>query len=163
MNEILVTVVGNVATDPTLRSTTTGARVATFRMASTERRFDRRLTEWRDGMTTFLTVSVWRAAAENVCSSVRKGQPVIVHGRLYESSYDDKDGNPRTSLELEAYAVGHDLSRGVATFTRATPVAVAVQDPARDADPERERPVGEAAMPAEMVAAAESSREATPA
>jgi single-strand DNA-binding protein len=120
MNETMVTVVGHVATDPTLRTTAGGARVASFRLASTERRFDRGTGGWRDGNTTFYTVTSWRNMGENVCDSVEKGQPVLVHGRLRDSSYEGKDGQRRTVLEVEAFAVGHDLSRGVTRFTKST-------------------------------------------
>lgn len=123
MNETTVTVVGHVATEPTLRSTSGGARVTSFRLASTERRFDKGLSAWRDAHTTFFTVTAWRAMAENVCGSVQKGQPVVVHGRLRDSSYDNRDGQRRTVLEIEAFALGHDLSRGVAVFTKSSPVS----------------------------------------
>jgi single-strand DNA-binding protein len=120
MNETVVTVLGNVASDPSLRVTSTGAHVAGFRLASTERWFDKGVKGWRDGVTTFYRVNCWRAAAENVAGSLEKGQPVVVHGRLKIRSYDDKDGVPRTSIEIDAHTVGHDLTRGIATFTKAT-------------------------------------------
>jgi single-strand DNA-binding protein len=118
MNETMVTLVGHVATEPALRITTGGARVTSFRLASTERRFDKGVNDWRDAYTTFFTVTTWRTMAENVCSSVKKGQPVVVHGRLRDSSYEGKDGQWRTVLEVEAFALGHDLSRGVSDFTK---------------------------------------------
>jgi single-strand DNA-binding protein len=118
MNETMVTLVGHVATEPALRITTGGARVTSFRLASTERRFDKGVNDWRDGHTTFFTVTTWRTMAENVCSSVTKGQPVVVHGRLRDSSYEAKDGQWRTVLEVEATSLGHDLSRGVSAFTK---------------------------------------------
>jgi single-strand DNA-binding protein len=120
MNETLVTLVGHVATEPALRITTGGARVTSFRLASTERRFDKGLNAWRDAYTTFFTVTTWRTMAENVSSSVLKGQPVVVHGRLRDSSYEAKDGQWRTVLEVEAFALGHDLSRGVSDFKKST-------------------------------------------
>ncbi|MGZ4608665.1 MAG: single-stranded DNA-binding protein [Actinomycetes bacterium] len=125
MNETMVTVVGHVATEPALRTTAGGAHVASFRLAATERRFDKGTNGWRDGPTTFYTVTSWRNMAENVCDSIEKGQPVVVHGRLRDSSYDGKDGQRRFVLEVEAFAVGHDLSRGVATFTKSTVSAAA--------------------------------------
>ena len=118
MNETMVTLVGHVATEPTLRITTGGARVTSFRLASTERRFDKGVNDWRDAYTTFFTVTTWRTMAENVCTSVLKGQPVVVHGRLRDSSYEAKDGQWRTVLEVEAFALGHDLSRGISKFTK---------------------------------------------
>lgn len=120
MNETMVTVVGNVASDPTMRVTSGGARVTTFRLASTERRYDRGVDGWRDGDTTFWSVSCWRRAAENVADSVVKGQPVVVHGRLRERGYE-VEGQRRTSLEIDATTVGHDLSRGVAVFRKPAP------------------------------------------
>lgn len=119
-NQTNVTVVGHVATEPRLREVATGTKVTNFRLAATERRFDKSLKEWRDGGTMFFTVTCWRGLAENVASSVKKGQPVIVEGRLHVSSYDDKDGATRTVIEIDATALGHDLSRGVSTFTKAT-------------------------------------------
>jgi single-strand DNA-binding protein len=123
MNETMVTLVGHVATEPALRITTGGARVTSFRLASTERRFDKGVNDWRDAYTTFFTVTTWRNMAENVASSVQKGQPVVVHGRLRDSSYEAKDGQWRTVLEVEAFALGHDLSRGVSTFTKSSAAA----------------------------------------
>jgi single-strand DNA-binding protein len=123
MNETMVTLVGHVATEPALRITTGGARVTSFRLASTERRFDKAVNDWRDAYTTFFTVTTWRTMAENVASSVQKGQPVVVHGRLRDSSYEAKDGKWRTVLEVEAFALGHDLSRGVSTFIKGSSAA----------------------------------------
>ena len=120
MNETMVTLVGHVATEPAFRMTTGGARVTSFRLASTERRFDKGINAWRDAHTTFFTVTTWRTTAENVRDSVAKGQPVVVHGRLRDSSYEAKDGQWRTVLEVEAFALGHDLSRGVSDFKKGT-------------------------------------------
>lgn len=122
MNETVITVVGNVAREPKLRVTTAGTRVVSFRLASTERRYDRALGSWRDGDTIFYTVTCWRNAAENLMDSVEKGQPMLVHGRLRDGSYE-KEGNRHAVFEIEAYALGHDISRGVSRFTRATPPA----------------------------------------
>ena len=123
MNETIVTVIGRVANDPQLRATSGGIKVASFRVASTERIFDRGLGSWRDGATTFWQVAAWRAAAENVVDSLVKGQPVVVSGKVRESSFEGKDGVRRTSLEIDASVVGHDLTRGVAIFTKASPAA----------------------------------------
>jgi single-strand DNA-binding protein len=121
MNETVLTVVGHVASEPTLRVTSSGMKVASFRLASTERRYDKGLSAWRDGDTTFWSVSCWRAAAENVVDSLEKGQPVIVYGRFRLGGYE-KDGQHRTSLEIDATTIGHDLTRGVAVFTKAAGV-----------------------------------------
>jgi single-strand DNA-binding protein len=123
MNETMVTLVGHVATEPGMRVTTGGARVTSFRLASTERRFDKAVNGWRDAYTTFFTVTSWRTMAENVFSSVKKGQPVVVTGRLRDSSYEAKDGQWRTVLEVEAFALGHDLNRGVSKFTKGSVAA----------------------------------------
>jgi single-strand DNA-binding protein len=123
MNETMVTLVGHVATEPAMRITTGGARVTSFRLASTERRFDKGVNDWRDAFTTFFTVTTWRNMAENVATSVKKGQPVVVHGRLRDSSYEAKDGQWRTVLEVEAFALGQDLSRGVSTFIKGSSAA----------------------------------------
>ncbi len=120
MNETLVTVAGNVAGEPRMRVTSGGVRVASFRLASTERRYNKDLGAWRDGDTVYYTVTCWRTMAENAFTSVQKGQPVVVHGRLHVSSYE-KDGQTRTAVEIEARALGHDLSWGVSTFTKAGP------------------------------------------
>ncbi|MGH8894363.1 MAG: single-stranded DNA-binding protein [Actinomycetes bacterium] len=122
MNETVITVMGNVATEPELRITSGGVRVVGFRMASTERRYDKALNGWRDGDTIFYSVSCWRNTGDNALESVVVGQPLIVHGKLRNNAYE-KDGQARTSLEIEAYSLGHDISKGVSSFTRATVTA----------------------------------------
>lgn len=133
MNETIVTVVGNVAQEPKMRVTSGGARVVSFRLASTERRYNRDIKAWRDGDTTFYTVSCWRAMAENVFGSVQTGQPVLVHGRLRNRSYE-KEGQRRTVLEIEAYSLGHDLARGVARFTKVVPSTAADRESVSELD-----------------------------
>jgi single-strand DNA-binding protein len=139
VNETLVTVAGNVAAEPRERFTASGSRVASFRLAATERRFDKAIGEWRDGDTVFYTVTCWRGMAENVAQSVQKGQPMIVHGRLRVSTYEDKEGVTRTTIEVEARALGHDLTWGVSSFTKqssgaASPERQAVASLARELD-----------------------------
>jgi single-strand DNA-binding protein len=119
VNETVLTVVGNVAQDPRLRVTSTGTRVVTFRLASTERRYDKALRSWRDGDTIFYTVTCWRNVGENALESLEKGDPVVVHGRLRENRYE-KEGQSHSVLEIQAYSLGHDISRGVSKFTRAS-------------------------------------------
>ena len=140
VNETIVTVVGNVAQEPKMRVTSGGVRVVSFRLASTERRYNRDINSWRDGDTTFYTVSCWRAMAENVFASLRTGQPVVVHGRLRHRSYE-KDGQRRAVLEIEAYALGHDLSRGISTFTKVTPTSAADRESVSELDDEPFDPV----------------------
>ena len=117
--ETVITVVGNLTADPELRFTPNGAAVANFTVASTPRTFDRQSNEWKDGETLFLRCSVWREAAENVAESLTKGMRVIVQGRLKARSYDDRDGNRRTSWELDVDEVGPALKFATAKVTRA--------------------------------------------
>ncbi len=115
MNEM--TIIGNVVDEPRMRVTTNGHKVTTFRVASTQRRFDREQEKFVDGSTLYMNVTSWRGAGENVFASLHKGQPVVVHGRCSTRNYTVNE-QPRTSYELEAYAIGHDLFRGVSSFER---------------------------------------------
>jgi single-strand DNA-binding protein len=128
MNETTMTIVGNLVDAPKLRRTKSGHFVANFRVASTPRRFDREKGAWVDCDTLFVTVTCWRALGENVAQSLHKGQPVLVHGRYYQREYEQNE-TLRTAYELEAIAVGPDLTRGVSTFERvARPAMVAQVD-----------------------------------
>ena len=114
-----VTIVGNVLTAPEWRRTTvTGTFVVSFKIASTSRRFDREHQKWVDGDSLRVRVVCWRKLGENVSLSVQLGDPVVVYGRLYSRDWNDDQGNRRTSYELDAIALGHDLSRGVDKFAR---------------------------------------------
>ncbi|MEV6210328.1 single-stranded DNA-binding protein [Kitasatospora sp. NPDC051914] len=115
MNETLVTIVGNVASTVTYAQTPAGVPVANFRMATTERRFDRGSGDWVDGETTWVTVVAWRWLATNVVSSVNKGDPVVVSGRLRVREWGE-EGARRTAVEIDARSVGHDLTRGTSAF-----------------------------------------------
>ncbi|WP_375502385.1 single-stranded DNA-binding protein [uncultured Jatrophihabitans sp.] len=115
MNEMAI--IGNVVDEPRLRVTTNGHKVTTFRVASTQRRFDREQDKFVDGSTLYMNVTSWRGAAENVFASLHKGQPVLVYGRCSTRNYVVNE-QPRTSYELEAFGIGHDLFRGVSTFDR---------------------------------------------
>ena len=117
MNETTITLVGNVVSEVQLRATRDGAAWATFRMASSPRRYDRDAARWIDGEPLFVTVVCWRAFAENVAASLTQGDPVVVTGRLRWSVWEH-NGQKYTALEVEAQAVGHDLSRGTGQFTR---------------------------------------------
>lgn len=119
MKVTAVTIVGNVAKEPTLRLTGDGTRVVNFRVATNERIWDRALGANRDGDTVFWSVSCWRNFGDNVLDSITVGQPVLVHGRLKVRSYE-KDGVRTSTVEIDAWAVGHDLSRGVSKFTKAS-------------------------------------------
>ncbi len=126
MNDTQMTIVGNVVDTPKLRKTRSGHFVANFRVASTPRRYDREHATWVDGETLFVTVTCWRAMAENAAQSLRKGQPVIVSGRYYQREYE-RDETLRTAYELEAAALGHDLTRGVAAFEKVMRPALVAQ------------------------------------
>lgn len=118
--ETTICVVGNLTGDPELRFTPSGAAVANFTVASTPRTFDKSSNEWRDGETLFLNCSVWRQAAENVAESLQKGMRVIVQGNLKARSYDDREGNKRTVMELDVTEVGASLAYATAKVTRAS-------------------------------------------
>jgi single-strand DNA-binding protein len=117
--ETVITVVGNLVADPELRFTPSGAAVANFRIASTPRTFDRQANEWKDGESLFLSCSVWREAAENVAESLTKGMRVIVQGRLTQRSYETREGEKRTVVELQVDEVGPSLRNATAKVTRA--------------------------------------------
>ncbi|MEH1167475.1 single-stranded DNA-binding protein [Micromonospora sp. CPCC 205539] len=122
MFDTYVTIVGNVLTTPEWRRTTqSGTLVANFKVASTARRLDRGSGRWVDGNSLRVRVNCWRKLAEGVAASVMVGDPVVVCGRLYTRDWTDDAGNHRSLYELEAVAVGHDLSRGRARFMRTRP------------------------------------------
>ncbi|HVM27812.1 MAG TPA: single-stranded DNA-binding protein [Mycobacteriales bacterium] len=118
--ETIITVVGNLTADPELRFTPSGAAVANFTVASTPRTFDKNTNEWKDGDALFLRCSVWRQAAENVAESLQKGTAVIVQGRLKQRSYETKEGEKRTVVELEVDEIGPSLKFATAKVTRAS-------------------------------------------
>ncbi|MBF4582362.1 single-stranded DNA-binding protein [Curtobacterium sp. VKM Ac-2865] len=117
--ETVITVVGNLTADPELRYTQNGLAVANFTIASTPRTFDRQANEWKDGDALFLRASVWREFAEHVAGSLTKGSRVIVQGRLRQRSYQDREGQQRTSIELEVDEIGPSLRYATAQITRA--------------------------------------------
>ncbi len=117
--ETIITVVGNLTADPELRYTQGGLAVANFTIASTPRNFDRASGEWKDGEALFLRASVWREFAEHVAGSLTKGSRVIATGRLKQRSYQDREGNNRTSIELEVDEIGPSLRYATAQVTRA--------------------------------------------
>jgi single-strand DNA-binding protein len=114
-----ITVVGNLTADPELRFTSSGAAVASFTVASTPRTFDRQSGEWKDGEALFMRCSIWRQAAENVAESLTRGARVIVSGRLKQRSYDTREGEKRTVIELEVDEVGPSLKYATAKVNRA--------------------------------------------
>jgi single-strand DNA-binding protein len=116
--ETTITVIGNLTNDPELRFTPSGSAVANFTIASTPRTFDRQSNEWKDGETLFLRAAVWREAAENVAESLTKGMRVIVTGRLKSRSYETKEGEKRTVIELEVDEIGPSLRYANAQVNR---------------------------------------------
>ncbi|MFL6024395.1 MAG: single-stranded DNA-binding protein [Marmoricola sp.] len=118
--ETIITVVGNLTGDPELRFTPSGAAVANFTIASTPRTFDRQSNEWKDGDTLFLNCSVWRQAAENVAESLQRGMRVVAQGRLKARSYETREGEKRTVMEMDVEEVGPSLKYATAKVTRAT-------------------------------------------
>ena len=116
-NEAQLSMTGYVATQPAFWTTTSGATKVSMRVAWTPRHIDRVTGEWTDGHTSYLTVICWRKLADNVALCIRKGDPVVVKGRLSVRNYE-KDGTTRTAVEVDASSIGHDMSRGAAHFQR---------------------------------------------
>jgi len=163
MNSTLVTVVGHVASEVRYATTASGVPVASFRLAATDRRFDKQREIWVDGDTSFYTVWSWRWLAENVLASVGRGDPLLVTGRMRVREWDKGEGKPRGyAAEIEATAMGHDLSRGTSAFrrtVRARPELVAKAS-TRTTEPAEDSPGGGTAADPRLQAAAPST--ATP-
>jgi single-strand DNA-binding protein len=117
--ETVITVIGNLTGDPELRFTPSGAAVANFTVASTPRTFDRQSNEWKDGETLFMRCSIWREAAENIAETLTKGTRVIAQGRLVQRSYETREGEKRTVVELQVDEIGPSLRYATAKVTRA--------------------------------------------
>jgi single-strand DNA-binding protein len=116
--DTVITIVGNLVEDPNLRFTTSGLAVASFRIASTPRFFDRQSGEWKDREALFLTCNVWRQAAENVAETLQRGMRVIVQGRLQQRSYETQQGEKRTVFEVEVEEVGPSLRNATAKVNK---------------------------------------------
>jgi single-strand DNA-binding protein len=116
--ETVITVVGNLTADPELRFTPSGAAVASFTIASTPRTFDKNTNEWKDGDALFLRCSIWRQAAENVAESLQRGTRVVVQGRLRQRSFETREGDKRTVIELEVDEIGPSLRYATAKVTK---------------------------------------------
>jgi single-strand DNA-binding protein len=116
--DTVITIIGNITGDPELRFTPSGAAVANFTVASTPRQFDRTSNEWKDGETLFMRCSVWRDAAENVAESLQRGTRVLVSGRLKSRSYETKEGEKRTVIELDVDEIGPSLKYATAKVNR---------------------------------------------
>ncbi len=118
--ETVITVVGNLTNDPELRFTPSGAAVASFTIASTPRTLDKATNEWKDGEALFLRCSIWRQAAENVAESLTRGSRVVVQGRLKQRSFETKEGEKRTVIELDVDEIGPSLKYATAKVTKAS-------------------------------------------
>ena len=117
MNDIITTVIGNAVTDVSLRTTSTGASVASFRIASNSRRFDKATNTWIEQDPSYLSITAWSQLAENVALSVHKGQALVVTGKLKVKQWQDSEKSG-TNVEIDATAIGHDLNRGTSEFTK---------------------------------------------
>jgi single-strand DNA-binding protein len=117
--ETVITVIGNLTTDPELRFTSSGVAVANFTVASTPRTFDRQTGEWKDGDALFLRCNIWRQAAENTTESLTRGMRVIVSGRLRQRSFETREGEKRTVVEMEVDEVGPSLRYATAKVNKA--------------------------------------------
>jgi single-strand DNA-binding protein len=118
--DTIITVIGNLTADPELRFTPSGAAVANFTVASTPRIFDRQTNEWKDGEALFLRCNIWREAAENVAESLTRGSRVIVSGRLKQRSFETREGEKRTVVELEVDEIGPSLKYATAKVNKAS-------------------------------------------
>jgi single-strand DNA-binding protein len=118
IHEAQVHIAGYVATEPRFKKVAGDTSSVRLRVAYTARRRDKETGEWSDGPTSFVTIQCWRTLADNVSMSVHKGEPVLIMGRLQIRRFEDAEGAPRTAVEVEASSVGHDLTRGVAQFSR---------------------------------------------
>jgi single-strand DNA-binding protein len=118
--DTVITVIGNLTSDPELRWTPSGAAVATFTIASTPRTLDRQSQEWKDGDALFLRCSVWRQAAENAAESLTRGSRVMAQGRLKQRSFETKEGEKRTVVELDVDEIGPSLRYATATVSKVT-------------------------------------------
>lgn len=128
MSETTLTVVGNLCSDPELRFTPSGAAVANFSIASTPRTYDRQSGEWKDGEALFLRCNIWKDAAENVTESLSKGMRVIATGKLKQRSFETREGEKRSVIELEVEEIGPSLR-----YATARPAKVQKDGPSKSA------------------------------
>jgi single-strand DNA-binding protein len=153
IHEAQVNVAGYVATDPKFKKVAGDISSAKLRVAYTARRRDKGTGEWSDGPTSFVSVQCWRTLADNVKVSVHKGEPVLITGRLQIRRFEDQEGAARTAVEIEATSIGHDLTRGVAQFSRtrwpsataaaAAELQAAAAEPGDDTEPADRPKAGE--------------------
>ena len=118
-NGVVTTIIGNLTAQPEIRFTQSGAAVASFTIASTPRTFDKNTNEWKDGEPLFLRCSAWRSLAENIGSSdLDRGTRVIAQGRLKQRSFETKEGEKRTVIEMDVDAIGPELTWATAQVNR---------------------------------------------
>ena len=117
-NDTTITIVGNLTNDPEMRFTPSGSAVANFTIASTPKQFDKQAGEFKEGETLFLRCNIWREAAENVAESLQKGMRVVAQGRLKSRSFETKEGQKQTVIELEVEEIGPSLRWASAKVTR---------------------------------------------
>ncbi len=118
-NETIATIVGNLTADPELRFTPNGVAVANFTVASTPRTFHRQSGEWRDGDALFMRCTAWRDPAEHIAESLTRGDRVVVQGRLRQRSFETRDGDKRTVVELDVDDIGPSLRYATVKVTKA--------------------------------------------
>ena len=119
-NETIITVIGNLTADPELRFSASGSAFANFTVASTPKTFDKARNQWGDGDTLFMRCSIWREAAEHVAESLTKGDRVIVVGRLVQRSFENREGQKQTVIELQVDEIGPSLRYATAKVTKPT-------------------------------------------
>lgn len=133
MSETYLAVQGWVGSDIRLKEVSEGVSVASFRLATTPQQYNASSASWADRPTNWFTVECWRSLAANVNRSMERGHPVVVTGRFRTTEWQDDAGNPRSRMVIEATSVGHDLSKGFATFTR-SPSRAQLSTPTDQAD-----------------------------
>ncbi len=132
--ETIITVVGNLTSDPELRFTRNGVAVANVSIASTPRTYDKQSEEWKDGKTLFVRGAIWREYGENTAASLTKGMRVIATGALTQEEYTTSDGEKRTSLQLDIHEIGPALRYATAVVTRTKADGSGAKDSAKPKD-----------------------------
>ena len=138
MTEATCTLTGNLTADPELRFTPSGAAVANFTVAASSRTLDKTTNQWRDGQALFMRCTLWRQPAENLAESLRRGDRVILTGRLRQQSFETREGDKRTTIELDVEEIGASLKFTTLTLTktdRGTAQAPASEQTANDEPP----------------------------
>ena len=160
--DTFVTVIGNLTAAPELRFTAAGTAVANFSVASTPRLFDRNTNEWKDGETLFMRCTVWREAAENAAETLSRGSRVIVSGRLKQRNYETREGDKRTTVELEVDEVAASLRFATAKITRISRNGGGAVAGTVDDDPWNSAPTREPALAGAATAAFRGSSDEPP-